>query len=244
MMNKKKTILQCAGGILAVSLLISSCGLLNNTTSVDETRTETQAVELGSAKEARVQIRMHTGHLSVAGNAASLMDANFRYNVADWQPHVNYSINSGQGELVVDHQGQATPVRGAQINEWNLLLSNAVPINLNIETGTCDTELDLRGLDLTDLQINLGAGTTDVDLSSALDHDLRAEINGGLGDLSVKLPGEMGVQVSADTKIGGLTSSGLVKDGDVYVNDVYGSSPHTLYLVISAGVGSINLLVP
>lgn len=225
-------------------LLVSSCGLPNNTTSVGKTRTETQAVELGSAKEARVQIEMGAGQLSVAGNAASLMDANFRYNVADWQPRVNYSINNGLGELVVDHQGHYIPAGGALINEWSLLLSNAVPIDLDIETGAGETELDLRGLDLTDLYINIGAGTTNVDLSSALDHDLRVEISGGVGDLSVQLPGDMGVRASVDTAIGGLTSSGLVKDGDVYINDVYGNSPHTLYLDISAGIGSIKLLAP
>jgi hypothetical protein len=97
---------------------------------------------------------------------------------------------------------------------------------------------------LTGLRIETGAGNTNVDLSGALDHDLNATIEAGVGELSVKLPGEMGVRVSADTGIGGLTNSGLVKDGDDYVNADYGSAPYTLFLNIQAGIGSIHLDAP
>jgi hypothetical protein len=245
-MNKKSRMTRWAGGILALWLLISSCGLIPNTTSVGETRTETQTVELGSADEVQVRIQMGAGELSVTGGAGNLMDATFRYNVAQWQPGVNYSVNGGLGELVVDHQDEdpSIPVGGALVNEWSLLLSNAVPIDLVIETGAGESELDLHELDLAGLRIEVGAGKTNVDLSGPLDHDLNVAINGGVGEITVKLPGEMGVRVSADTGIGGLANAGLAKDGDVYVNETYGSAPNTLYLDIQAGVGSINLLAP
>jgi hypothetical protein len=81
-------------------------------------------------------------------------------------------------------------------------------------------------------------------LSSALDHDLTVVIRGGVGELSVKLPGEMGVRVSADTGIGNLTNTGLVHDGSYFVNDVYGSSQHSLFLDIETGVGAIKLIGP
>jgi hypothetical protein len=244
-MNNRTKSFRFAGAALALWLLVSSCGLLNlNTTRVGETRTDTQTVELGSANEVRVQIQMGAGELAVAGDADSLMDATFRYNVAAWQPRVNYQENGSHGELLVNHQGEGVPVGGSIINEWSLLLSNAVPINLEIETGAGESILDLRDLDLTGLRINTGAGKTDVDLSGAFDHDLEATIDGGVGELSVKLPGEMGVRVSADTGIGDLSNSGLRRDGEAYVNDAYGSSPHTLFLKVNAGVGSIHLLAP
>jgi hypothetical protein len=233
------------GGILALWLLISSCGPLS-TTAAGDTRTDTQAVELGSANAVKVQILMGAGELSVAGDAASLMDATFRYNVADWQPRVNYAVNGGQGELRVDHQDDdpAIPIGRAVVNEWDLLLTNGVPIDLEVQTGAGVSALDLRGLDLTGLRIDVGAGTTSVDLSGALVHDLNAIINGGFGELSVRLPAETGVRVSVDTGIGALAKAGLVKDGDAYVNEAYGKAPHTLFLEIHTGVGAIELLAP
>jgi hypothetical protein len=243
-MNRYSISIRWAGGILVLWLLISSCAVLSRTTRVGETRTETQTVELGSADKARVQIRIGAGELSIAGEANSLMDATFRYNVADWQPRINYTVNSSQGELVVDHKGEAIPISGALINEWSLQLNNSVPIYLDIETGAGKSELDLRGLDLTGLQIDIGAGTTNINLSSVLDHDLNATITGGVGEFSVKLPGDMGVQISLDRAIGNLTTTGLVRNGDYYVNDSYGSAPSTLFLDINAGIGSIKLLAP
>jgi hypothetical protein len=228
---------------LAFWLLISSC-VLFNTTRVGDTRTDTQTVELGSASEARVRIEMGAGQLTVTNGAEALMQATFRYNVADWQPRLDYSVNGSQGVLLVDHSGGAIPVGAELVNEWNLSLNNLVPIDLEVHTGAGETELDLRDLYLTALQVQIGAGNANIDLSSALDHDLNASISGGVGDVSVKLPGKMGVRVSVDTAIGGLTNSGLVKDGEYYVNDTYGSSPNTLLLDINAGVGSINLLAP
>jgi N-terminal domain of toast_rack, DUF2154 len=245
-MNSKRLWLRWAGGILALWLVISSCGIIPNTTSVGETRTDTQAVELGSASEVKVLIQMGAGELSVAGNADNLMDANFRYNVDELQPRVNYSENGSHGDLVVDHQDEdpSIPVGGSLVNEWDLHLSSEVPIDLTIEIGAGESELDLHLLDLTGLRIDSGAGVTNVDLSGSLDHDLDVTIIGGVGEITVKLPGEMGVRVSADTGIGGLTNAGLVQDGDDYVNAVYESAPHTLNLDIQAGVGSINLLAP
>ena len=113
-MSKKKRLIRWAFGSLALWLAISSCGFLN-TTSVSDTRTDTQNVELGSAEVVRVQIHMGAGELSVTGDANSLLDATFRYNVAHWQPRVNYTINGSRGELVVDHQGEAIPVGGALV---------------------------------------------------------------------------------------------------------------------------------
>lgn len=242
-MNGKLRITGWVGAILALCLMISGCGLLP-TTRVGETVTDTQTLELGAADAVRVQVNMAAGVLAIAGDADSLMDATFRYNVASWKPHIEYRINGSRGELIVDHAGKRIPVGGTLINEWNLLLSNTVPIDLEIVTGASESNLDFRGLDLAGLRIDIGAGSTEVDLSSALNHDLEVTINGGVGDLSVKLPSDMGVKVSADSAIGGLTNSGLKRDGDTYINQAYGSSPHTLFVKVSAGVGSVNLIIP
>jgi hypothetical protein len=245
-MNGNRLWIRWAGGILALWLVISSCGIIPTTTRVGETQTDTHAVELGSASQVNVHINLRAGEMSVDGDAEHLMDASFRYNIAEWQPRVNYSVNGSQGELVVENQDRdpQIPVGGSLVSEWELHLSNKVPIELTIETGAGESELDLRQLNLTGLRINSGAGVTNIDLSGSLDHDLDVTITGGVGEITVKLPKEMGVRVSADTGIGGLTNSGLIKDGNQYVNDAYGGSPHTMQLDIQAGVGSINLQAP
>ncbi len=245
-MNKKTSLLRCFGGVLALWLAISGCGFLRNTATVGEEKNETQTVELDGAEVATVRIDMSAGELTVAGEGHSLMDAVFRYNIEDWRPKVSYRVTGNEGELVVEYPNSnlAIPVGRTVTNDWNLRFNNAVPIEMEVHTGAGDSELDLHALNLTGLRIEVSAGNSTVDLSGALDHDLNATITGGFGNLTVYLPGEMGVRVRADTDIGGLNDAGLTKDGDVYVNEVYGSAAHTLYLEISTGVGSINLLAP
>lgn len=240
-MNTHLRRIRWTGALLALCLLISGCRFLQ-TTEIGETRTETETVELGGADAASVRIEMPAGRLTVMGGADVLAQATFRTNAVGWDPRVDYRLNGDEGVLVVNQIGDDIPLGGELINEWDLQLSNAVPINLAIDTGAGEAELDLRGLDLSALQIQFGAGKTKLDLSSALDHDLRVTIDGGVGELSVSVPTDMGVQVSAETGIGQLTEAGLRRDGDTYVNEAFGEAAHTLYVDISSGIGAIKLV--
>ena len=244
-MDRRKATLRfvCAG--LGLWMAMIGCGFLN-TTSVNELRSEDQSIEIGSASSARIQIEFAAGQLVVGGGGGSLMNATFRYNVNDWKPKVEYSVNGNQGELLVSQEGKdfKLPVGGKVINDWNIRLNEAAPIDLDIKTGAGESELDLRTLDLTSLNVEVGAGSTSLDLSGDWDHDLSASVTGGVGDLSIKLPANMGVRVNLDRAIVSVTATGLKKDGDGYINQTYGTAPSTLTLELTAGVGSINLEVP
>jgi hypothetical protein len=229
---------------LALLFALIACGL-PNTTRVGEIKSETQSVEMESASAARVQIEFPAGELKVEGGASSLMDASFRYNVADWQPQVNYSENGEQGELLVSQPGDdKLPVGGGLINEWTVQLAEDVPMDLTIITGAGNSELNLGALDLTKLDIQTGAGVTNVYLDGTWQHNLDVSIEGGVGELTVNLPAEMGVRVDMDTALVNVTANGLIKDENGYVNESYGSAPQTLSLKLQAGVGSVVLVAP
>ena len=49
------------------------------------------------------------------------------------------------------------------------------------------------------------------------------------------------MRVHATGGIGSINSGGLKRNGDEYVNDMYGKSPVTLRLDVSGGVGNIDL---
>jgi hypothetical protein len=224
---------------------VIGCSLLN-TTPVGDVRSDTQSVDLGSASAATVQIKFSAGKLKVEGGANSLMDATFRYNVADWKPKVNYGVNGSQGELVVSSQSEniKLPVGREVINEWTIQLKDAVPLDLEIQTGAGESNLNLSALDLSTLRVEVGAGATDLDLGGNWDHDVTAQVTGGVGELSLKLPGEMGVRVNMDKALVSVTATGLTKEGNGYVNQAFGTAPNTLTLDIQAGVGTIKLVAP
>lgn len=57
------------------------------------------------------------------------------------------------------------------------------------------------------------------------------------------LPGKVGVRATAEGGLGKIDAEGLIRDGQAYVNDVYGDSDVTLQVVVRGGVGEINLEV-
>ena len=228
---------------LALWFAIVGCGLV--TTSVNAVKTESQSVKLDSATSANVQIEFPAGELKVLSGANNLMDASFCYNVDDWQPQVDYSENSTQGELRVSQPGDdRVPVGGGLINEWEIQLSENVPMDLLIRTGAGNSQLDLGGLNMNSLTVETGAGVTNVDLDGNWEHDVNVSIQGGVGELTVSLPAEMGVRVEMETALVTVTANGLINQENGYVNRAYGTAPHTLTLNLQAGVGSVVLVAP
>jgi hypothetical protein len=260
-MNKKTSGL--VGLLLVVALLLGGCG---EGMRVGEMQTRTQVVEGDGADAVAVDINIGAGVLAVSGGADALLEASFAYNVAELAPEATYS----GGRLAV-HSSSVT-IRPASLldigdfrNEWDLRLNDETPLAMTVEGGAGRSHLELGGLTLTRLDINGGAGEFNVDLSGSqalrrftfnagagpatIDltgdwgTDLDAVVNGGLGAITVRLPDEVGVMVTADTGLGAVHADGLTADGDVYTNDAYGASDVTLRLVVNGGVGPVRLEV-
>ena len=61
-------------------------------------------------------------------------------------------------------------------NEWGVRLSEDVPVDLTVQMGGGVGNLDLDNLDLTGLNLDVGAGSTRVDLSGDWGRDLNAVV--------------------------------------------------------------------
>ena len=92
-----------------------------------------------------------------------------------------------------------------------------------------------------DLVVQVGAGDVTVDLTGEWKDDLDADIKGGVGRLTLRLPMDVGVWVDAEKGLGKIDRGGLRKKGGAYVNEAYGSSDVTLKIDCAAGIGSIIL---
>ena len=176
-----------AVALLAI-LLAAACG----TSQAGKLQTKSEAVELGDAESVRANLEMATGELKVGGGADGLMEADFAYNVADWQPEVSYDdVSSGTGTLSVEQPDENTGMRDDDRNEWDIHLNDGVPTNLHVVMGAGESDFDLSGLTLTGLDLRVGAGPSTVDLAGDWDRDVYASIQGGAGAATVRLPSRM-----------------------------------------------------
>ncbi len=262
-MRNKQSVIVSLLILIAMSFAITAC---KKGVRVGDLQTKSQTVELGDADSVNVEIQMGAGRLDVSSGTGELLEASFTYNVEELDPRATYA----NGRLEVKDSGVSIGLRSLFDldefrNEWDLRLTEAVPMEMTLDLGAGRTNLELGTLDLTSLNIEGGAGDVDLDLNGSrslrrLDfelgagevtidltgewqHDLDARITGGLGDFTLRVPGDVGVRIEVSTGIGSVDASGLTKEGDTYTNDAYGESDVTLRIDVDGGVGQINLEV-
>jgi hypothetical protein len=201
---------------------------------------ENQIVKLGGAKAARVVVHMPAGELIITGGAEQLMEADFSQGPSWEVPTVDYSVQNGSGELTINQQTSNSFMSNSD-NVWKLKLSNELPIDLEVDMGAGRGDLNLSKLDLTRLQLNIGAGQVNVDLTGERGKDLEASIHGGVGEAIVRLPKNIGVVADAHGGLGSIDVQGLKEQDGRYVNSAYGKAPNTLRLTVEGGIGHIRL---
>src|SRR5512139_3650979 len=134
--------------VVLLAILLTGCG---RRAQVGALQSESQSVELGDARAVDVSIDFGAGDLTVSGGASKLLEADFNYNVAELKPVLKFT----DGTLLVEQPG----VHGLPIpqgitdfrNEWNLRLADQVPLNLKVNMGAGNSDLQLAGLALTGL---------------------------------------------------------------------------------------------
>jgi N-terminal domain of toast_rack, DUF2154/Cell wall-active antibiotics response 4TMS YvqF len=227
---------------IAAAMFLGACG--PQRVEVGELRTQTRSVDAEDAESVRANLRIALGELNVSGGADELMEADFAYNVAAWEPRVNYELGGDTGELNVEQQGLGEGIPNRDVrNEWDLRLNDDIPMDLAVQMGGGVSNLDLDSLILTGLNLGMGAGATTVDLTGNWERDLSAVVRGGAGEVTLLLPSQIGVRVNAGTRLGRVNADGLRKEGEAFVNDAYGDSDTNLEVDVSGGVGQINLRV-
>lgn len=199
-----------------------------------------QTVDLQGAKSARAKVEIGAGELTVRGISPHALEADFTFSGSYDEPRVDYHVTDGVGQMDISQDSHSVHF-GNSRNEWNLRFSKDLPLELRVEMGAGQGNLDFRDIPLTRLDLHVGAGQVDVDLTGDRKADLTANIEGGVGQANIRLPKKIGVIAQASGGIGSISAHGLKEEGGSYTNDAYGKSPVTIHLRVSGGIGEIVL---
>lgn len=115
---------------------------------------------------------------------------------------------------------------------------------LEIKAGAA--KLDVRGLGNSRcrrIEVAGGVGQLTLDFTGEWNADapMRASVKLGLGDLTLRLPAEVGVSVDLTRLLVGFERPGLTKRGSRYYSENYDSASARLYLDIDAAFGDIKV---
>jgi hypothetical protein len=135
-------------------------------TQVGELRQESVQVPLDDATAANVDITFGAGELNLRpGVEAGLLKADFTYNVDELKPVVETDRHGDRldANLHLKAEGLSINFGDKVRNEWDIRLSDRVPISFNLDLGAAKGRVDLGGLRLTDARIRTGAADVEVE---------------------------------------------------------------------------------
>jgi hypothetical protein len=209
---------------------------------VGPTRHESQSVDLDKSEMARVELRMGAGDLKIRGGSSKFVEADFTYNVPSWKPEFRYNNTGVRGDLVIEQPSSGRIHGGSTNYTWDLRFNDDKPVDLTAKFGAGEADLNLGSMSLRSLDIEMGVGELKLDLRGNPKRSYDVRVRGGVGEATVHLPKDVGIEADAQGGIGGISAPGLHKQDGRYVNDALATAKTKIHLNIRGGVGSINLI--
>jgi hypothetical protein len=223
------------------ALMLAGCNIL---AVGKDTNEKNIVVEKDKAKQLEVEVNMGAGELTVESGSKEWVTGEASYNNKDLEPEVSYKLTGDTGEVSID-QSKSNDInvsKGGLKNEWELQLTNEVPIDLVVDSGASAGTLKLSGLNLNDLEINAGVGDMTVDLSGDWKKSFDVNMDMGVGVTTLILPKDVGVMVISEKGLGVRTVEGLTSEGEgVYVNDKFDKSDIVITINAELGVGEFEI---
>jgi hypothetical protein len=227
------------GGVVLLTL-ISACGMGVDAGPIQDGHDDFDA---GKAETVRAAIRMDAGEFNLRGGESKLLSASYRYSEKVGRPKAHYEVTAGRGALTVESPKSTPSGLRNRVNEWTLRLGSQAPLDLDIQLGAGTSDIDVSSLNLRSVRVQTGAGEMKLNLDGKYPRDVAVEVEGGAGTAEIRLPRDTGVEVEAKLGIGGVNANGLQKRDGKYYNDAYVEGKAVLRLTVHGGVGEINLSV-
>ncbi len=128
---------------------------------------------------------------------------------------------------------------------YNLYFNNDSFIeNLSLKVGAGKTVIDLSDAKIKDIEAEIGAGELDIELSNISDNS-SFDIKVGTGDVSLKIPEEVGFRIHYTLGLGDIDVSGAGIDKfigkGIYESPNYDSTDTNIDINVEVGLGKFTL---
>lgn len=125
---------------------------------------------------------------------------------------------------------------------WKVKLNKTVPVRLDIDSGASDTNLDLRDMKLTELNINTGASSTSVRLPDQAGLT-KVRIDSGAASVSVRIPENVAARIRVESGLAGIDvdTRRFHRVGRGYESPDYDEAENKADIFVKTGVGSLDI---
>ncbi|MGD2103685.1 MAG: toast rack family protein [Anaerolineae bacterium] len=201
---------------------------------VGDLKEERHSVPLPRGDSADVDVVFGAGRLEIeAGVSDKLLSGLFTYNVQKWAPQITHEGTQLAIKQGGDERKWGIP-SGNVRNHWELEFSAEMPLVMNVKVGAGEGKLDLTGLQITDFDMDVGAG----DIALRFDEPTEIPMNHMTLDTGASKVEVVGVANASPEEIrlqGGV--------GDIAL-DLTGNWARSSDITIRAGAGALRLTLP
>lgn len=235
-----------------MGVLLLGCGCME----AGELQVESRTVGLDGAESADVELEMINGDMNISGGSDELLDAEFRYNVAEWKPEIEYDVRDMQGELSV-RQPEARGGGSGARNEWDLLLNEELPMVLKAELENGNSVLSLDSSSLETLELSVRSGNMEAEIAGDQPLLEELELRNSNGNVVLGLPGNYpslssvtmeSVNGNIDAKLAGsyasLDNMEMKLNSGSILADLSGDWNTDVDMEVSVNSGDITLTLP
>ncbi len=126
--------------------------------------------------------------------------------------------------------------------EWSLRLANDLPMSLRLETGACESDIDLSRTLVDELRLKTGASATRVTLPGHAG-PVKAEVEAGAASVRVRVPEGTAVRIRSRAGLAEIRidERRFPRAGEVHQSEGYEQAINRIDLDLQAGVGSIEV---
>lgn len=196
---------------------------------------------LENVDKARIDLNIGAAQIEISGaDSQKLLEGKF---INNYPLTINNSKSGSTQTTSITENISSRSFRTLNKDrELQLNIKEGLPIDLLIKSGASSANLDLRNINLVNLNIDTGASKNEVRFGEKVDK-IKVMVNAGASSFKFLVPKGFALSVQSDSGLSSFDFKGLSlkKEGRTYTSDDFGTNQKQIEFSIKTGVSSIEL---
>lgn len=201
-----------------------------------DTEQEKKVVPAEGAQRVSLDLTFSVGELTITpGTGADVAVIDLDRDLSRVRETFDHETRGGTSYVTLESRPRRKSQNlDSEDNKWDMTISNRYPIEARLEIGVCEADLELGGLPLTELTVEMGAASGQISFSEPNPRRMR-ELKIEAGASSLKLIDLANARFDLMTFSGGAGSFDL---------DFRGKYEGESEITVEVGVSSADIILP